>query len=43
METSAQYAARTMEDGLLGEETLISRNQSQDPGRDGWEEQVVRE
>ena len=43
METSAQYAARTMEDGLLGEKTLISRNQSQDPGRDGWEEQVVRE
>ena len=43
METSAQYAARAMEDGLLGEETLISRSQSQDPGRDGWEEQVVRE
>ena len=43
METAAQYVARAMERGLLGEETFLSQTVSSDPRQDGWEEQVVRE
>ena len=43
METAAQYVARAMERGLLGEETLLSQATSSDPRQDGWEEQVVRQ
>ena len=40
-ETSAEYVSRAMRDGLLGNETLISRSEG-DYFKDGWTQQVIR-
>lgn len=40
VETPAQYVDRAMQDGLLGEETVISYEEKKDP-TDGWERRRV--